>query len=113
MDIFNALAEPTRRNIVELLASNGELSATAIYSKFKVSAPAISQHLKVLKEAKIVDVEKRAQQRVYFINPSAFLELEDWAKKMSRLWCERFDRLEEFLDREKKAKSLIKFKEKI
>ena len=60
MDMFIALADPTRRNILELLASSGELSATAIYERFPVSPQAVSQHLKVLREAHLVEMEKYA-----------------------------------------------------
>jgi DNA-binding transcriptional ArsR family regulator len=102
MDVFNALADPTRRKIIELLAKRGQLSATQIYENFPVSPPAISQHLKVLREAKLVLVEKRAQQRIYRINPEAMLELEDWAKRMTRLWNERFETLDQILEAEKK-----------
>ena len=100
--LFYALAEPTRRNIIEMLASNGALSATDIGNNFAVSAPAISQHLKVLREANLVEVEKRAQQRIYQLNPDAMLELEGWAKKMNDLWNQRFDALGEVLAAEKK-----------
>jgi DNA-binding transcriptional ArsR family regulator len=64
VDIFFALADPTRRKILELLASRGQLSATEIYANFVVSHPAISQHLKVLREAKLVKMKKHAQQRI-------------------------------------------------
>ena len=101
MDIFYALAEPTRRKILELLASKGQLSATEIYDNFTVSPPAISQHLKVLREAKLVTTEKRAQQRIYRINPDAMLELEDWAKQLAQLWDQRFDALDELVKVEK------------
>jgi len=102
MDVFNALADPTRRKIIELLARSGQLSATEIYAQFQVSPPAISQHLKVLREAKLVLVEKRAQQRIYRINPDAMLELEDWARRLTQLWNERFDALDQVLESEKK-----------
>jgi hypothetical protein len=58
--------------------------------------------LKVLREAKLVLVEKRAQQRIYRINPDAMLELEDWAKQMTRIWSERFEALDQVLEEEKK-----------
>src|SRR5439155_909133 len=58
-ELFNALAEPTRRGIIELLATKGQLSATGICDNFDVSRPAISQHLKVLRKANFVRVEKR------------------------------------------------------
>lgn len=101
MDIFTALAEPTRRNIVEMLARDGELSSSDISSHFDISAPAISQHLKVLREADIVRVEKKAQQRIYQLNKNKIKEIEEWARKMLELWNERFDALDEFLKTEK------------
>ncbi len=102
MDKFVALAEPTRRSIVELLARNGPLSATDIYEQFAVSHPAISQHLKILREANLVRMEKRAQQRMYSINPETMVELEGWARHVTQLWNERFDAFEKVLEAEKK-----------
>ena len=102
MDIFNALAEPTRRTILEMLARSGPLSATEIYEQFPVSPAAISQHLKVLREAKLVLMEKRAQQRMYRLNPDTMFELEGWAGHMTLLWKQRFDALEKVLEAEKK-----------
>jgi DNA-binding transcriptional ArsR family regulator len=102
MDIFSAVAEPTRRTIVELLARSGPLSATEIYERFPVSPPAISQHLKALPEAKVVLMEKRAQQHMYRLNPDALLELEAWTRHMTQLWNQRFDALERVLEAEKK-----------
>lgn len=101
MDIFYALAEPTRRNILEILAESGQLAASEIYEKFSVSASAISQHLKVLKEARLVKVEKKAQQRIYKVNTETMLELEEWAKKMSQIWDKRFDALDKLIEEEK------------
>jgi DNA-binding transcriptional ArsR family regulator len=102
MDIFSALADPTRRTILEMLAKNGSLSATNICAHFPISPPAISQHLKALREAKLVLMEKRAQQRMYQINPYAMLELEGWTKLMTQLWNQRFDALDTVLEAEKK-----------
>lgn len=102
MDKFLALADPTRRKIIEILARDGELSATEIYDHFPVSPQAVSQHLSVLRKAKLVQVEKRAQQRIYHINPNAMLELEEWARQLRQLWSERFDALEKMLEREKR-----------
>lgn len=93
MDVFNALAEPTRRDIIEILAQSGQLSATEIYEKFSSTPPAVSQHLKILKEAKLVTMEKHAQKHVYQINPKA----KKWIKKMMLLWNERFDRLDKLI----------------
>lgn len=102
MDTFYALAEPRRRQIIELIAQNGELSASDIGSRFKVTLPAISQHLKVLREANLVTVEKRAQQRLYKINPAPMLEVENWIQELKKKWEERFDALDALLQEEKK-----------
>ncbi len=102
MDVFYALAEPTRRNIIEMLAASGKLSASDICDKFQVSPPAISQHLKVLREAKLVQIEKRAQQRIYQIDPAGILQLEEWTRQMKQLWDKRFNALDKLLEVEKK-----------
>ncbi len=108
--LFYALAEPTRRNIIELLATNGQLSATDICNNFDISPPAISQHLKVLREAHFVLVEKRAQQRIYHINPDAMSELQTWVQKMTKRYSARFNALDKILEAEKKK--LVKGGEK-
>lgn len=102
MDMFYALSDPTRRKILELLASQGQMTATQIVSNFTVSPPAISQHLKVLRQANLVKMEKHAQQRLYQINPQAMLELEDWSKNLAQLWNKRLDVLDELLKVENK-----------
>lgn len=100
MDLFAALAEPTRRRILELLAERGQMAASDIYRQFDSTPPAISQHLKVLREAELVNVEKQAQRRLYGINPDTMYEFEHWAKQTMQLWSKRFDRLEHILQNE-------------
>ncbi len=104
MDMFVALADPTRRSILELLATYGELSATAIYEQFPVSPQAISQHLKVLREAHLVEMEKRAQKRLYRLNPQTLSQFEAWVTQMQQRWSERFEALDTVLEIEKKKK---------
>ena len=101
MDIFVALADPTRRNILEILANSGELSATAIYEQFPVSPQAVSQHLKVLREAHLVEMEKHAQKRLYRLNPQTLSQFEAWVQHMQRRWSERFDALDTVLERQR------------
>ena len=101
MDMFVALSDPTRRAILELLASRGELSATAIYEQFSVSPQAISQHLKVLREAKLVVMEKRAQKHLYRLNPQTLSQFETWVQQTRRRWEERFEALDKVLEAEK------------
>ncbi|MDE1860666.1 MAG: winged helix-turn-helix transcriptional regulator [Candidatus Micrarchaeota archaeon] len=102
MDVFYALAEPNRRRIVELLAGRGSLTATEICDKFNITAQAVSQHLKVLRETKLVTVERHAQQRIYQLNPETIGEVERWTLQMKQQWEERFQRLDEVLANEKK-----------
>ncbi|MGD0511017.1 MAG: metalloregulator ArsR/SmtB family transcription factor [Candidatus Micrarchaeaceae archaeon] len=102
MDVFYALAEPRRRRIIGLLASNGKLSATEICSRFDVTAQAISQHLRVLLDANLVRMEKHAQQRIYRLNPKSISEVEKWVKLTERIWNQRLDRLDGLLEAEKK-----------
>ena len=102
--MFVALADPTRRAILEILASNGELSATAIYKHFSVSPQAISQHLKVLREANLVVMEKRAQKHLYRLNQETLSQFETWVQRTRQRWEERFSALDTVLEREKQKR---------
>lgn len=88
-----ALSVPIRRDILKLLADSGRLSASAICQQFNVSASAVSQHLKILLNARLVKVERRAKQRIYQLDPAGVAELEVWAKQINR----RFDHMENVL----------------
>lgn len=101
MDRFQALADPTRREILKILAGEGQLPASEISARFSVTPQAISQHLKVLRETQLVRVEKQAQMRIYRINPQAMRELEDWARQLRQLWNQRFDALGRLIEIEK------------
>lgn len=100
VDKFTALADPTRRSILELLAVRGQMTAGEIHSQFEMSAPAISQHLKVLLKADLIKVEKRAQQRLYRLNPEGMYQVEDWLGKFAAEVEARNRRLDELLARE-------------
>jgi DNA-binding transcriptional ArsR family regulator len=102
MDQFAALADLTRRQIIETLARQGRLSATEISSQFDISAQAISQHLKILRESQWVRMEKRAQQRIYQINVDAARNIEVWARQLEQLWQARYDALAELIEEEKR-----------
>jgi len=96
MQTFTALADPTRRKIVELLAEK-EMSAGDIVELFDVSAPAISQHLKVLRDASLVKVRVEGQKRMHSLDVSGIRELEVWLNHMKRFWNLQLDRLEKEL----------------
>ena len=99
--MFVALADPTRRTILELLAASGELSATALYEHFPVSPQAVSQHLKVLREAHLVEMEKSAQKRLYRLNPQTLSQFEAWVQQMQQMYEDRFSSLDAVLESEK------------
>ncbi len=104
-ELFSALADPTRREIIELLAVNGQMPATEIYNEFEVSHPAVSQHLKVLREVDLVLVEKDAQRHLYSLNPKGIGALEAWLRRTTQHWNDRFAKLDNVLESEKKASS--------
>jgi DNA-binding transcriptional ArsR family regulator len=93
MQSILALADPTRRRILELLAG-GERTAGELVDEFDLSAPAISQHLKVLREAGLVTVRAEGQTRVQTLNPDGFGDLEAWLEQTRSLWSHRLDALE-------------------
>jgi len=108
-DIFSALADPTRRKIVEMLADHDGYPASNIHEQFQISPQAVSQHLKILREANVVHVEKKAQQRIYRINTEAMVELEEWVRNMRLRWSSRLDALDAVLEAEmKKLKNDLK-----
>ena len=97
MDTFTALADPTRRQIIESLAA-GEAAFGELADKFEMSRPAVSQHLKVLREAGIVTSRAAAQRRIYRLNDDSLDEIEAWLGKVHEFWSQRLDRLEQLLD---------------
>lgn len=96
---FAALADPTRQRIVEMLAG-GALCAGDIAGRFELSPPAISQHLKALKAAKLVKVRVEAQKRIYELDPEGLADLSDWVAKIRAFWNPRLDALEQALKRD-------------
>jgi DNA-binding transcriptional ArsR family regulator len=100
MDAFSVLAEPHRRRVVEILVHRGKLSATQICDEFDVTPQAISQHLRVLREANVIQMEKRAQRRLYTFNPQSMNQIQGWAADMAKRWNSRLDRLDQTLKEE-------------
>lgn len=112
MQSLAAIADPTRRRIVELLAE-GERTAGQLVEEFDLSAPAISQHLNVLREAGLVVTRAVGQSRIQSLNPAGFDELDAWLEKTRSAWSSRLDALERELladDAAKKTKPLSKTK---
>ena len=102
MQSLLAIADPTRRRIVELLAVR-ERTAGELVDEFDMSAPAISQHLNVLREAGLVTTRAEGQSRIQSLNPDGFDELDTWLEKTRSVWSRRLDALERELRAEDEA----------
>jgi DNA-binding transcriptional ArsR family regulator len=100
MNSMAALSDPTRQRIVEMLA-NGALSSGDIASRFALSKPAVSQHLKTLRDAKLVSVHADKQRRIYELNPEGVAELAAWIARIRAFWNPRLDALETALKKDK------------
>lgn len=109
---LEALADPTRRRIVELLARS-ERTTGELVAEFDLTAPAISQHLNVLRAAGLVVTQARGQTRIQSLNPAGLDELGAWLEKTRSVWSGRLDALERELladDARKTTKPLSKTK---
>jgi len=93
MNTLAVLAEPTRRRIVELL-SEGEQSAGQLAANFRTSRPGVSRHLRVLREHGLVHAREDGQRRLYSLDPTPLLELDEWLQRYRCFWTNRLDALD-------------------
>lgn len=93
---LQALAEPRRMAILELLR-DGERPVGELADRLQLSQPAVSKHLRILREAGLVEARVDAQRRLYRIRPEPLAELDDWLTPYRKLWTTHLDRLEEHL----------------
>ena len=103
MPAFAALADDTRIQIVEALAAD-DRSVSELVALFPISQPAISRHLRLLREAGVVTVEPNGKQRIYRLNPASLTEVSGWAERVTRTWEARFDALGRHLNRMKEER---------
>ena len=90
METFAALADPTRRRIVEMLAER-DYAAGELARRFDMTQPAVSQHLKALRNAGLIRMRKDAQRRIYALHPAGLAELDAWLSRYRRFWNDRLD----------------------
>ena len=98
MTAFEVVAEPTRRRILDLLRE-GEQPVGELVKTLKLSQPGVSKHLRVLRDAGLVDVRKDAQRRLYGVRAEPLAEIDAWLTPYRRLWGDHLDALERHLDR--------------
>jgi DNA-binding transcriptional ArsR family regulator len=96
--IFDALADPTRRHILELLRERPHLVGE-LTELLGMSQPGVSKHLRVLREAGLVHARKDAQRRWYELRPEPLVEVDAWLESYRHLWDQRFDRLDNYLQK--------------
>jgi DNA-binding transcriptional ArsR family regulator len=98
-EVFKALADPTRRAIFERLAREGEQTVHALTDRAGVSQPAVSKHLRVLKQAMLVGDRREGRETFYSAQPLALAPIRDWMNLYGAFWNDRIDQLESLLKR--------------
>jgi DNA-binding transcriptional ArsR family regulator len=96
-DTFNAVAEPRRRQILDVLMG-GERSVGDLVDRLGLAQPQVSKHLRVLREVGAVDVREDGRQRLYRLNGAALKPIHDWVKRYEQTWSERFELLDDVLE---------------
>jgi DNA-binding transcriptional ArsR family regulator len=98
-DVFNAIAEPRRRQLVEVLARRGPLAVGALVAALALPQPAVSKHLGVLRTVGVVAVVKRGQHRIYRLEAEKLKAVHDWVRGFEALWTHQLDRIKERAER--------------
>ena len=96
-DAFNAVAEPRRRQILDLLAE-GERAVGDLVELLAIPQPQVSKHLRVLREVGLVEVREDGRQRLYSLRAEALQPIHDWVKDYERLWSDRFDLMDAVIE---------------
>jgi DNA-binding transcriptional ArsR family regulator len=92
-DVFNAIAEPRRRRIIDLLARTGQQAVGDLVQELRLPQPAVSKHLGVLRRVRIVSVRRRGRSRVYRLNPEKLKPVHDWIANYQRFWTHQMARI--------------------
>ncbi|MBC8165873.1 MAG: helix-turn-helix transcriptional regulator [Bryobacteraceae bacterium] len=98
-DVFNAIAEPRRREIIDVLVDGKEHAVGSLVGMLRISQPAVSKHLGVLRKVGIVSVTKRGQLRLYRLEPRQLKPVHDWVRQYERFWTHHLDRIRERAER--------------
>ena len=102
-DVFQAIADPNRRAILSLLASQ-RMTLNGVAENFRISRPAVSKHIKILKECGLVVVIPQGRERYCEARFDKLNEVTDWVEQYRQIWEQRFERLDELLEQMKKEK---------
>ncbi|MGC2403007.1 MAG: metalloregulator ArsR/SmtB family transcription factor [Acidobacteriaceae bacterium] len=97
-DVFNAIAEPRRREIIDLLGQGQEHAVGDLVLRLRMPQPAVSKHLGVLRKVGVVTVSKRGQLRYYRLNARELKPVHDWVKAYERYWTHQLNRIKELAE---------------
>jgi DNA-binding transcriptional ArsR family regulator len=100
-DVYAAIADPTRRALLVRLAEEGEKKVSELVEPFSISQPAVSKHLRILRDAGLVRSRKAGRLRLYAIEAHKLRQVYDWVAKFEKYWDEKLDRLGDYLDKQK------------
>jgi DNA-binding transcriptional ArsR family regulator len=100
-DVYAAIADPTRRALLVRLAEEGEKKVSELVEPFSISQPAVSKHLRILRDAGLVRSRKAGRLRLYAIEARKLRQVYDWVAKFEKYWDEKLDRLGDYLDKQK------------
>lgn len=98
-DVFNAIAEPRRREVIDVLADGREYAVGEVVVRLRMSQPAVSKHLGVLRKVGVVSVIKRGQHRMYKLNAAELKPVHDWVKTFERYWTHQLEQIKERAER--------------
>lgn len=98
-DVFQAIADPTRRQIIDLISTDGPMNLNTITEKFDVSRPAISQHIKILAECGILTVEQVGRERYCKIQPASLIPAFMWMEHHQKMWTDKIDSFEKYVNK--------------
>ena len=103
-DVFNAIAEPRRREIINLLAGDGEQAVGDLVTRLRLPQPTVSKHLNVLRRVRVVSVTRRGQRRMYRLNAKELKPVHDWIKDLAKFWDHHIDRIKERAEKKAQEK---------
>ena len=103
MDVFEAVAEPNRRALLDVLADGERTAGELVSSLPSLTQPSVSRHLKVLREVGLVEVRPDAQRRIYALRADGLVQIDEWIERYRRYWSNHLDALERHLERQQKG----------
>ena len=98
-DVFSAIAEPRRREVIAILSDGREYAVNEIVVRMEMAQPAVSKHLGALRKAGVVTMAKRGQHRIYRLNAAGLKPVHDWVKVFERYWTHQVDQVKQRAER--------------